>query len=51
MRRMVTDYVKKIFDTPEARERFWIHHDMTVDDWISWMEQEGVYGNIHAQFS
>jgi len=50
MRRMVIDYVRGNFDTPESKERFRAHHGMSVYDWAAWMEKDGVYGNIHAQF-
>ena len=51
MRTMVIGYVRGKFDTPEGEEHFWAHHGMSVYDWEAWMEEDGVYGNTHAQFS
>ena len=40
MRRMVIDFVRKSFDTQEAKERFRAFHDLSVDDWAAWEEKK-----------
>ena len=51
LRTRVVDYVLEKFNTSDGAERFESHHGMSVHEWAAWMRQNGIYGNIHVEYT
>jgi len=51
LRTSVVDYVMEKFNTSDGAERFESHHGMSVHEWAAWMRQDGIYGNIHVEYT